>query len=118
MHCRERHSKPGWFLYIPDSAKLTEADIDAFVRCLVPVVRMAVFSKAGTGEAALTLHNLALVRPEMVLPDLLNRYVVLFSLSLYCHCKYLLAYSWKETTVDQENFTVKIVSWLRPTMKN
>ena len=74
VHCRERHSKPGWFLYIPDSAKLTEADIDAFVRCLVPVVRMAVFSKTGTVEAALTLHSLALVRPEMVLPDLLNRW--------------------------------------------
>ena len=83
VHCRERHSKPGWFLYIPDSAKLTEADIDAFVCCLVPVVRMAVFSKAGTGEAALTLHNLALVRPEMVLPDLLNRWVELFSLLLF-----------------------------------
>ena len=74
MHCRERHSKPGWFLYIPDSAKLTEADIDAFVCCLVPVVRMAVFSKTGTVEAALTLHSLALVRPETVLPDLLNRW--------------------------------------------
>ena len=34
---------------------------------------MAVFSKIGTVEAALTLHSLALVRPEMVLPDPLNR---------------------------------------------
>lgn len=74
MYCRERHSKPCWFFYVPDSAKLTESDIDAFVRCLLPAVRMAVFSKVGTLEASLTLHNLALVRPEMVLPDLLNRW--------------------------------------------
>ena len=38
-------------------------------------MKMAMFSKFGTMEAALTLHNLALVRPEMVIPDLLNRYV-------------------------------------------
>ena len=33
------------------------------------------FSKVGTQDAAVAMHNLALVRPEMVLPDLLNRYV-------------------------------------------
>ena len=40
-------------------------------------MKMAIFSKRGTLEAALTLHNLALVRPEMVIPDLLNRQVVI-----------------------------------------
>jgi hypothetical protein len=34
---------------------------------------MAIFSKIGTVDAAVTLHNLALIRPEMVIPDLLNR---------------------------------------------
>lgn len=73
--CREKDTKPVWFSTVPDHAKLTDSDIDVFVNCLLPAVRMAMFSKAGTLDAAITLHNLALLRPEVVLPDLLNRYL-------------------------------------------
>lgn len=73
--CSERFSSPCWYRTTPDAAKLTEEDIDVFVACLIPAMKMAIFSKIGTLEAALTLHNLALVRPEMVIPDLLNRYM-------------------------------------------
>lgn len=82
LQFRERFSKPSWFYFTPDSAKLSEADVDEFVQCLLPAVRMAVFSKVGTQDAAAAMHNLALVRPEMVLPDLLNRYVCTVALSL------------------------------------
>ena len=47
--------------------------MDAFVHCLLPAARLAMFSKVGTLEAVISLHNLALVRPDFVLPDLLSR---------------------------------------------
>lgn len=53
--------------------KLKDTDIDAFVQCLLPLLKMAMFSKIGSADAASTYHNLALIRPEMVLPDLLDR---------------------------------------------
>jgi proteasome activator subunit 4 len=53
--------------------KLKDTDIDAFVQCLLPLLKMAMFSKIGSVDAASTYHNLALIRPEMVLPDLLDR---------------------------------------------
>ena len=65
-----------WYSTAPDGAKLTEENIDDFVCCLLPAVRMAMFSKFGTLDAAIAFHNLALLRPEVVLPDLLTRYNV------------------------------------------
>lgn len=70
---RERKTKSDWFPSVPDDAKLKDAEIDAFVQCLLPLLKMAMFSKVGTTDAALAYHNLSLIRPEMVLPDLLNR---------------------------------------------
>ena len=70
---RERKEKKEWFPSVPDSVKLKDTDIDAFVKCLLPLLKMAMFSKVGSADAASTYHNLALIRPEMVLPDLLDR---------------------------------------------
>ena len=72
MH-RERKLKSDWFPSIPDDAKLKDTDIDTIVQCLLPLLKMAMFSKFGTTDAAATYHNLALIRPEMVLPNLLSR---------------------------------------------
>ena len=47
--------------------------MDNFVDCLLPVVKMAVFSKVGTADAASAIHNLSLVRPEKVIPGLLDK---------------------------------------------
>ncbi len=54
-------------------AKLTDKDINEFVQCLVPSLKMAIFSKFGTVDAAGAFHNLALIRPEIILPDLLDK---------------------------------------------
>lgn len=70
---RERKEKIEWFPSVPDGVKLKDADVDAFVQCLLPLLKMAMFSKFGSADAASTYHNLALIRPEMVLPDLLDR---------------------------------------------
>lgn len=70
---REKNTRSDWFPSVPEGAKLKEAEVDAFVQCLLPLMKMAMFSKVGTADAASTYHNLALIRPEMVLPELLNR---------------------------------------------
>ena len=73
INFREKKTSNDWFPSIPDNAKLKDADTDVFVQCLLPSLKMAMFSKFGTIDAASAYHNLALIRPEMVLPDLLNR---------------------------------------------
>ena len=72
---REQSKKKSWIhSYITtEEAKLTDKDIDDFVQCLLPSLRMAIFSKFGTVDAAVTLHSVALIRPEMILPDLLDK---------------------------------------------
>ncbi|PIK56150.1 putative proteasome activator complex subunit 4 isoform X2 [Apostichopus japonicus] len=70
---RERHGKPYWYPVIPDSAKLTEKDITAFVNSMKPVVFLAIYSKIGSLDAAIALKNLALLRPELVVAPLLDK---------------------------------------------
>ena len=70
---RERYSKPSWFPEVPPHAKLTESDIDCFVKCLLPTVQLAMFNKMTALYAASTFHNLALIRSDLVLPPLLER---------------------------------------------
>lgn len=73
LFCRERHGKPYWYPVIPDSAKLTEKDITAFVNSMKPVVFLAIYSKIGSLDAAIALKNLALLRPELVVAPLLDK---------------------------------------------
>lgn len=70
---RERHSEHNWYPKVPDSAKLTEKDITAFVNSMKPVVFLAIYSKIGSLDAAVALKNLALLRPELVIPPLLDK---------------------------------------------
>ncbi|XP_029305181.1 proteasome activator complex subunit 4A isoform X1 [Cottoperca gobio] len=70
---RERYRKPTWLTPIPDSHKLTEEDITAFVESMMQPVLLAMFSKTGSLDAAQALQNLALMRPELVIPPVLER---------------------------------------------
>lgn len=67
---RERYKKP---LSVPDSHKLTEEDITNFVESMMQPVLLAMFSKTGSLDAAQALQNLALMRPELVIPPVLER---------------------------------------------
>ncbi|PFX25214.1 Proteasome activator complex subunit 4B [Stylophora pistillata] len=79
---RERISKNAWLTPIPEEAKLTDADLTAFVECLKPAVMLAVFNKSGSFDAAGALQNLALIKPDIVLPTLLDKlYVALATLT-------------------------------------
>ncbi|XP_061914340.1 proteasome activator complex subunit 4A [Entelurus aequoreus] len=70
---RERYRKPSWLTPIPDTHKLTEEDITNFVESMMQPVLLAMFSKTGSLDAAQALQNLALMRPELVIPPVLER---------------------------------------------
>ena len=74
----ERFSKPDWKPQVPASSRLTEDDIDKFVGYMLPSLQQAMFAKAHFVTAAVAMQNLAWLRPERVLPDLLEK------LELYC----------------------------------
>ncbi|KAG9344464.1 hypothetical protein JZ751_011134 [Albula glossodonta] len=70
---RERYRKPTWLMPVPDSHKLTEQDITDFVESMKQPVLLAMFSKTGSLDAAQALQNLALMRPELVIPPVLEK---------------------------------------------
>lgn len=70
---RERYKKMSWLNPVPDSHKLTDQDITEFVECIIQPVLLAMFSKTGSLEAAQALQNLALMRPELVIPPVLEK---------------------------------------------
>lgn len=70
---RERYRKPTWLTPIPDSHKLTEENITDFVESMIQPVLLAMFSKTGSLDAAQALQNLALMRPELVIPPVLEK---------------------------------------------
>ncbi|KAG9484281.1 hypothetical protein GDO78_009934 [Eleutherodactylus coqui] len=70
---RERYKKPSWLTPVPDSHKLSDQDVTDFVQSIMQPVLLAMFSKTGSLEAAQALQNLALMRPELVIPPVLER---------------------------------------------
>ncbi|XP_031439180.1 proteasome activator complex subunit 4B isoform X1 [Clupea harengus] len=70
---RERYKKPCWIADVPPTHRLTEEDIGAFVESMKQPVLLAMFSKTGSMDAAQALQNLALMRPELVIPPVLEK---------------------------------------------
>ncbi|RXM29311.1 Proteasome activator complex subunit 4 [Acipenser ruthenus] len=70
---RERYKKKTWLTPVPDSHKLTDQDITDFVESMKQPVLLAMFSKTGSLDAAQALQNLALMRPELVIPPVLEK---------------------------------------------
>ncbi|XP_047484565.1 proteasome activator complex subunit 4-like isoform X1 [Penaeus chinensis] len=70
---RERYMKPSWELGIEPKKKLTEEEITAFVRCVQTPAMLAMFSHTGTHDAGVVFHRLSLLRPEIVIPPLLEQ---------------------------------------------
>ncbi|XP_068688324.1 proteasome activator complex subunit 4-like isoform X1 [Montipora foliosa] len=79
---REKFPKKSWETTIPEDVKLTDGELTAFVECIKPAVMLAVFNKTGSFDAAGALQNLALIKPDVVLPTLLDKlYVALATLT-------------------------------------
>ncbi|XP_043255483.1 proteasome activator complex subunit 4A-like isoform X1 [Colletes gigas] len=70
---KERHAKQTWETPVPDEYKLTDSDIDAFVKSMMPITMTAMFSKLCVNSASRALQHLASIRPSLVIPDVLER---------------------------------------------
>uniref|UniRef100_A0A673KSV0 Proteasome activator complex subunit 4A n=1 Tax=Sinocyclocheilus rhinocerous TaxID=307959 RepID=A0A673KSV0_9TELE len=70
---RERYRTPMWLTPVPESHLLSEQDITDFVESMKQPVLLAMFSKTGSLDAAQALQNLALLRPELVIPPVLEK---------------------------------------------
>lgn len=70
---RERYRAPSWETPVPPWQQLSDADVTQFVECVRPVVLLSMFGKGGSSGAAMALQNLALLRPELVIPPVIER---------------------------------------------
>lgn len=70
---RERYKRKDWLLEIPADYKLKDAEITRFVKSMQPVVSVSMFSKYGSHDSAIALRHLANMRPELIIPDLLEK---------------------------------------------
>ncbi|KAG8177101.1 hypothetical protein JTE90_015245 [Oedothorax gibbosus] len=70
---RERYKESNWLTSIPEHAKLTDQEVTEFVKSVVPVALLSMFSKRGSQDSAVALQNLGTLRPELVIPPLLDR---------------------------------------------
>ncbi|KAK8724601.1 hypothetical protein OTU49_011168 [Cherax quadricarinatus] len=70
---RERYKKPSWEVEVTPDKKLTEEEITTFVRCVQTPTMLTMFSHTGTHDAGIVFHRLSLLRPEIVIPPLLEQ---------------------------------------------
>ncbi|KAF7667140.1 hypothetical protein LDENG_00077040 [Lucifuga dentata] len=70
---RERYADPNWIMLVPESQKLTDADLQEFTSSLSGAALLAMFSKTGSTDAAYALQNLALLTPQLAIPPVLEK---------------------------------------------
>lgn len=70
---RERFKKNIWSRRIPEGYKLTEEQTTKFVDSLMPVVLTSMFNQLGISSAAVAFRDLSVLRPERVIPPILDR---------------------------------------------
>ncbi|XP_062621766.1 LOW QUALITY PROTEIN: proteasome activator complex subunit 4B-like [Saccostrea cucullata] len=70
---RERYKKKEWLTEIPADHKLKDSEITRFVKSMQPVVSVSMFSKYGSHDSAVALRHLSNMRPELIIPDLLEK---------------------------------------------
>ncbi|KAL4238306.1 Proteasome activator complex subunit 4 [Mactra antiquata] len=70
---KERYKKPTWMKPIPDSHKLTDEEITRFVQSMKSTVFTCMFSKYGSQDSAVALRHLSTLRPELIVPPLLEK---------------------------------------------
>ena len=74
--CRERHPEEHWDQRknpIPESHRLTDDEITRFVLSMKPIVFLAMFSKVGSQDSAIAMDQLAQLKPELIIPPLLEQ---------------------------------------------
>ncbi|KAI4490320.1 hypothetical protein M0802_010697 [Mischocyttarus mexicanus] len=69
---KERNMKPTWETPIPDKYKLTDEDIDAFVKSMMPLTMASMFNKFNANPCS-ALKYLATIRPNLVIPQVVDK---------------------------------------------
>ncbi|XP_066249765.1 proteasome activator complex subunit 4B-like [Euwallacea similis] len=69
----ERFKNPSWDNNVPEHFKFTDQDIDRFVNILKTCVEPAMFCRMGSQDICLALSDLASLRPNLVIPGLLDK---------------------------------------------
>ncbi|CAF1049647.1 unnamed protein product [Rotaria sordida] len=62
-----------WQFNPPPSYRLTEQDITDFVNCVKECVFISIFNKTNLKDAAKAFRNLAMLRPELVVPPIVEQ---------------------------------------------
>jgi len=70
----ERRTRPFWHSVPRQTAQLTEDDITNFVNCIKDYVFMSIFNKDYDNEAAVACQYLSILRPELIIPTILDKY--------------------------------------------
>ncbi|CAF0754546.1 unnamed protein product [Rotaria sp. Silwood1] len=68
----ERKSNPVWHFNPPSSYRITENEITDFVNCVKECVFISIFNKAHLEEAAKACQYLSMLRPELIVPPLVE----------------------------------------------
>ena len=68
---RERYSKPKWGNAVAEEYKLTDKDIEGFVRGIQPVILNAMYTNSLS--TTIPLQCLAPLAPEIIIPPLIER---------------------------------------------
>jgi len=75
VYCHRERQLKTWVPPVPLHSQLTDDDITEFVRTTSAVASLAVFNKSGSQDSAVALQSLAMLRPEIIIPPLLDMYV-------------------------------------------
>ncbi|XP_050354061.1 proteasome activator complex subunit 4-like isoform X2 [Nymphalis io] len=70
---REKRFRNTWENKTPESYKLREEDVTEFVKIVFRPTFQAVNSRSGSLDISIALHNLAILRPAIVIPPLLEK---------------------------------------------
>lgn len=74
MYNRERYTNT-WEPLVPIASRLTDDDVTQFVNGMTTVAFLAMFSKTGINESAAAIQSLATLRPELIIPSVLEKFV-------------------------------------------
>ena len=81
MISSERYRKrTSWLDRTPESHRLTDEDIRRFVVSMKPVALQAIYSRSGLSEVAHALHYLAALRPDIIIPEIIDRLDIIYFL--------------------------------------
>ena len=69
----EKYKKHPWKRPIPDDYKLRDSDVTEFVEIFKPVAFQAMYSRIGANDTGKVFKGLADLRPELILPGILDR---------------------------------------------